>query len=79
MKQAPVLGTALRPGNPKRGNAGLAVAMVIGVSVLDYIAAQAVTSRHVKDGSAGRRYADRSGFPCGIDAARNVAAARSRV
>ena len=73
------LGTALRPGNPKRGNVKLVAAMVIGVTVLDIIAAQAVTSRHVRDGSASRRYADRSGFPRGIDAARKVARARSGV
>ncbi|GGE52420.1 hypothetical protein GCM10007276_31780 [Agaricicola taiwanensis] len=74
--------------NPKRDNVGLALAVVLGIGLLDLICAQAVTSQHSRSYQPriarveGRRrrghgevrnYGDRSGFPGGIDAARGRA------
>jgi hypothetical protein len=64
--------TALRRDNPKRENVGMAIAMVLGVTMLDIVAAQAVATRHSRDDSQ-RRYSDRSGFPGGIAQARGIA------
>ena len=38
--------TGMRSDNPKRDNVMLALAVVLGVTVLDVVAAQATTSRH---------------------------------
>lgn len=66
--------TALRDDNPKRGNVGIALAMVLGVTALDVVAAQGTTMRHARGGEASRRsYRDRSGFPKGLSAARGAA------
>jgi hypothetical protein len=66
---------ALRPDNPKRGNAGLALAMALGVTLLDILAAQGVAARHGRRGRGGRHdYRDRSGFPRGVASARGAAA-----
>jgi hypothetical protein len=64
---------ALRTDNPKRGNVGLAIAMVLGVTVLDLLGAQGVTSRHSRGRGRRRDYRDRSGFPRGVQAARGLA------
>ncbi|MCK8780915.1 hypothetical protein M0654_13060 [Rhizobium sp. NTR19] len=56
------LATAIRPDNPKRGNAALALGLVLGVTALDIIATQAVSRRNARR-SPGRNYSDRSGFP----------------
>jgi hypothetical protein len=76
------LAAGLHPGNRKRRNVGLALTMVLGVTLLDIFAAQAVGVRHArKEGRAGSRpvrdYSDRSGFPQGLAAARGVA--RNRI
>ncbi len=63
---------ALRPGNPKRANAGLALAIVLGVTLLDVIGAQSVTSRHGRQRGNWRQYGDRSGFPHGVEKARDA-------
>ena len=65
--------TALRPSNPKRGNVGLALMMVAGITALDVLGAQAVTARHSRRGNTMQRYRDRSGFPQGLGKARGAA------
>ncbi|HLG80929.1 MAG TPA: hypothetical protein VKY22_07930 [Bradyrhizobium sp.] len=63
----------LRTDNPRKANVGLALLMVGGIALLDYMGAQDLAAQ----GSArlGRRrlYSDRSGFPKGIEAARTSA------
>ena len=63
----------LRDDNPKRDNVGLALAVVLGVTLLDVIGAQATTARHSRNRGQRRLYHDRSGFPKGIEAARGAA------
>jgi hypothetical protein len=73
------LATAFRPDNPKRDNVGLALAAVVGVTLLDLLGAQGVAARHHRRPAAGgagdrwRRYRDRSGFPQGVEKARGAA------
>jgi hypothetical protein len=69
---AAVLAGAMRNSNPKRGNAGFALAMVLGVGALDCIGAKALSARHARRGPP-RLYRDRSGFPRGVEAARGAA------
>jgi hypothetical protein len=64
--------------NPKRGNARLALAMLVGVAAVDAFAAQAVTSRHGRKSEPARSYPDRSGFPAGVESARREAARASK-
>jgi hypothetical protein len=52
--------------NPKQANAGIALTMVLGVLVLDALAAQAVSARQKRRPAALRDYSDRSGFPRGL-------------
>ncbi len=63
---------AVRRDNPKRGNAGTALMIVLGVAALDVVAAQSVTARHARPGKA-RDYRNRSGFPQGLAKAREAA------
>jgi len=66
--------TATGPNNPKRDNANLALAMVIGITLLDIVAAGSVTARHTRLGEGKRRsYRNRSGFPRGVQASRGAA------
>lgn len=69
------LAGALRPGNQKRGNAERALVMVATITMLDVIAARSVASRHRRKPGNPRRYSDRSGFPGGLESARNAASA----
>jgi len=63
---------AMKPENPKRQNAAIALAIVLGVMALDFLAAQAVTTQHRRvDGR--RSYRGRSGFPQGVEAAKGAA------
>ncbi|WP_460449703.1 hypothetical protein [Alsobacter sp. SYSU BS001988] len=65
---------AMRPGNPKRDNVGLALAMVVGVTILDIAAAKASAARHARAApSSPDRYRNRSGFPKGLQQARGAA------
>jgi len=64
--------TGMRSDNPKRDNVMLALAVVLGVTVLDAVAAQATTRRHRRNGEP-RRYHDRSGYPKGIQHSRGAA------
>jgi len=63
---------ATRRDNPKRHAAGLTLALLAGVALIDFVAAQAATSRYSR-GNARRSYRDRSGFPRGLHAARGAA------
>ena len=65
--------TALRASNPKRHNVGLALAMVLGITLLDLASAPAVTARHGRQRGNWRHYQDRTGFPQGIEKARGAA------
>ncbi len=76
---AATLITALRPGNPKRDNVMLALAMVAGVTLLDVLADRTLTARHGRERPRGPqrvmpRSGDRSGFPQGLARARGAAA-----
>lgn len=65
--------SGLERGNPKNGNVALALTMVMGVTLLDFIAAQAATLEGRRKGGERRLYRDRSGFPNGVQAARKMA------
>ncbi|MDK4731501.1 hypothetical protein [Rhizobium sp. CNPSo 3490] len=67
------LATAMRPDNRKRDNAALALLMVAGVTLLDVIATGTNTIRHARHTGQRRDYADRSGFPKGVEASRRAA------
>ena len=65
---------ALHPRNPKRGNVELALAAVLGVTLLDLLGAQGTTARHGRKRGGDRlQYRDRSGFPQGVEKARGAA------
>jgi hypothetical protein len=59
--------------NPKRGNVSLALALVLGITALDFIVAQGLAARHGRSRGEHRLYQDRSGFPQGLAAARGAA------
>jgi len=63
----------LRRSNPKRQNVRLALWAVIGVTLLDIVAAPAVMARHRRRQDTWRSYRDRSGFPQGLEKARGAA------
>lgn len=65
--------TALRPDNPKRGNAAVALALLVGITAVDLMDAQASTARHSRAVGRKRSYRDRSGFPRGVQASRGAA------
>ena len=66
---------AYQPGNPKRANVGLAIGMVLGIAVLDIATGGMTTQVHARKSHEPRRYADRSGFPRGLQEARGAARA----
>lgn len=59
--------------NPKRHNARMALTMLAGVTLIDLVAAQAVTARHSRGHGQARSYRDRTGYPKGLEAARGAA------
>jgi hypothetical protein len=65
--------TAMRDDNPKRDNVVGALAMVVGVTALDLIGAQGVTTQRSRNRGERRLYFDRSGYPQGVQAARGAA------
>ncbi|GJD90434.1 MULTISPECIES: hypothetical protein [Methylobacterium] len=65
--------TALRSDNPKRENAVIALALLLGITAIDLIDAQASTARHSRNVGRKRSYRDRSGFPRGVQASRGAA------
>jgi hypothetical protein len=74
MDLAMLLG-AYRSDNPKRTNVGLAIGIVIGITMLDIAVAQMTAGVHRRKPNGRRSYADRSGFPRGIANARGAATA----
>jgi len=65
--------TALRPDNPKRDNAGLALAMLIGITLVDLLGGGGTTVRHSSARRQSHDYRNRSGFPRGVANARGAA------
>jgi hypothetical protein len=64
--------TALRRDNPQRHNVKTALAMVVGITLLDVIAARGTTGRQRRN--SGRKvYRHRTGFPSGLEMARGAA------
>ena len=47
--------------------------MLVGITLIDVVGAQGVTSRHARGRGKPRSYRDRSGFPQGARAARGAA------
>lgn len=72
LDMAALLAAALRRRNPKRGNAGMALACIAGITLLDMASAEAATARHARQ-APRRMYSDRSGFPKGLENARGAA------
>src|SRR5689334_17652726 len=68
-----MLASAMKRDNPKRENAGLALAAIVGITLLDLAAAGSVTATHGGGDGQRRSYRDRSGFPKGLQAARGAA------
>jgi len=56
----------------QKDNARLALLAVLGVTALDIVAARAVATEEARSAVAPRKYADRTGFPKGLEAARKV-------
>jgi len=59
--------------NRKRDNVKVALATVLGVTVLDVIAAQSVSAEQRRKRGSARDYRDRTGFPSGIENAKSRA------
>ncbi|WP_376090411.1 hypothetical protein ACE7GA_19785 [Roseomonas sp. CCTCC AB2023176] len=64
---------ALRRGNPRRGNVEMALIAVIGITALDIACQKGLVARHARPKGQARGYADRTGYPRGIDQARGAA------
>jgi hypothetical protein len=62
-----------RSSNPMKHNLALALLMVGGVAVLDYMTAQQVGARHAEGDGRKALYHDRTGFPKGIESAKAAA------
>lgn len=56
------LAIGLQHDNPKKGNVGLALAAVIGVTILDLYCAQELSKNQRRSDQPVRDYSDRSGF-----------------
>jgi hypothetical protein len=63
----------LRADNPKRDNVMIALAMVVGVTLLDIAGAKAVNTSQRRSDRPQRTYRDRSGYPQGLERARGAA------
>jgi hypothetical protein len=69
------LAGGLGRNNPQRHNVAGALALVLAITVLDVVGAQALTARHGRRKTTIRDYRDRSGFPQGLERARGAARA----
>lgn len=67
------LGSAMRSDNPKQDNVAIALVLVAGVTLLDFVAAGAARGRHTRQLGERRDYSDRSGFPRGVAGSRGLA------
>jgi hypothetical protein len=63
----------LRADNPKRDNVAIALAMVVGVTLLDIAGAKGVNNAQRRNDRPRRTYRDRSGYPKGLENARGAA------
>ena len=70
---AAALLSGLTADNPKKGNIALALLAVGGIAMLDYRAAQDTKPRRPARDAPRKLYPNRSGFPKGIENARNAA------
>lgn len=68
---AAALIAAHHPFNPRQSAVSRSLLMVAGIAVIDAIALQSVRTRHSRKGQP-RSYRDRSGFPQGVQAARQI-------
>lgn len=66
------LATALHRGNPKRGNAAVATALVAGITLLDIAAYAGVKAARRRNPDSDRDYSARSGFPQGTQSSRGL-------
>lgn len=62
-----------RSDNPRKGNLSVAILMVGGIALLDYIGAQQLAAQSSPRVGKRRLYSDRSGFPKGLEAAKAIA------
>ena len=67
------LATALEGSNPKKGNVGIAMAAVAGVTALDVYCAQTLSRESPHPLPPLQDYSDRSGFPRGIEQSHGAA------
>jgi hypothetical protein len=67
------LATALHRDNPKRHNAAIATALIVGITLLDLVAFTGVKAAHRREKGSQRDYSDRSGLPRGSQASRGLA------
>jgi hypothetical protein len=67
------LATGLHRDNPKRNNAAIATALVVGVTLLDLAAFSGVKAVHRRSRGSDRDYSNRTGFPMGAQASRGLA------
>jgi hypothetical protein len=67
------LALALRRDNPKRNNAAIAMALVVGITLLDIVAYSGVQAAHSREPGDGRDYSNRVGLPRGQQASRGLA------
>ncbi|MER8523770.1 hypothetical protein NKI48_31580 [Mesorhizobium sp. M0644] len=64
---------AFRRDNPKRDNVGLALVLIAGVTLIDWLSAQKVSARHARGRAQPQDFSNRSGFPRGVAAVRGLA------
>jgi hypothetical protein len=67
------LTSALDRNNPKRDNAAAAMAMVVGITMLDLVAYTSVKLAHRRTPRSRQDYSDRSGLPRGASTSRGLA------
>ncbi len=67
-----MLTSAFGSRRSNQGGVGMAMALVLGVTLLDVVAALGVSRRHGRNAGNVRMYRDRSGFPHGLESARGT-------
>lgn len=67
------LSTALHRSNPKRNNAMIATALVVGITLLDLKAYAGVKAAHRRKPGSNRDYSNRVGLPRGAQESRGLA------
>ncbi len=67
------LATALEGSNPKKGNVGIAMAAVAGVTALDVYCAQTLSRESPHPLPPMQDYSDRTGYPRGIEQSHGAA------